>query len=108
MTNHDVQFVHVAIDGRPQRNDLLVSTGERDTSRSHLLIGFDLLSERDINGVYDGRVLQGIVHHIAVSVKIPPIKVGVIVSIQGRARMESVGGLPLIGHVISIGVFQPR
>ena len=55
-----------------------------------------------------GCVFQLAVHDITVCIEVVSIHIWVLVSVESRARVETVGCFPLVGHFILVGVFQPR
>ena len=73
-----------------------------------MLVRFHLFTKFNVKGVHDSRVLEGIVHDVTVAIEVPSIVIRVLISVLSRPRVKSVGGFPLVGHVISVGVFQPR
>ena len=107
LSDHHVEGVDVAVHRCTHRHDLLVSTGEGDSSGRHLLVFRDLLAENNVNRVDDSGVFEVAVHDVPVVVEIVAVHVRVLISVCCRAWMQSIGCFPLVRHFVLVGVFQP-
>ena len=108
LPDDDIEFVDVPVNGSTHRNDLLVSSSENDSGGCDLLVLGNLLTEHDVHGVNDGGVFEFAVHHMTVAVQVVPVHVRVLITVCSRAWVKAVGSLPLVRHLVLVGVCQPR